>query len=526
MIGKVTRGSDVGGLLRYLYGPGKANEHTNPHLVASWRADDRTTLDQLEPSPGRGRQHVAHLADRLTLPLQLLPDVPDKHVWQCSMRLADGDRRLTDPEWAQVAREVVEATGFAPAGDAGSCRWVAVRHAEDHIHIAVVLARQDGQPVHVFRDWPKVHAAARAVERRFGLTTVPSPDRSAAVAPTRGEVEKARRTGAREPVRVSLARQVRIAAAGSTSRDEFEALLGRREDVVLVWRASQREPGQMTGYKVGRAGHVDAQGEQVWFSGSKLSPDLSLPKLQARWAEVPSVAAGARSRRDLLMHASGALDRATRGPLPWGAAIAAGETASSLGFLVEGDAGGALTDAADDLMAAVRRPGGQRPVMDLHVHDLRSVASNLSTLGRIAPGEAGNAMIIAANLARIAHSLTEAPGTARHRAALRAARRFAGHAGPPHAYQVAQVRRLLPPEIADVVLKDPAWPALASQMRRLEGSGRNASIALSTALASREIHTATSVAQVLHYRLLQTAHATAPPRGQSQRRLPRLDKRR
>jgi integrase len=34
MIGKVLRGSDAGGLVRYLYGPGKANEHTDPHLVA------------------------------------------------------------------------------------------------------------------------------------------------------------------------------------------------------------------------------------------------------------------------------------------------------------------------------------------------------------------------------------------------------------------------------------------------------------------------------------------------------------
>src|SRR4051812_38292270 len=103
MIGKVTRGSDVGGLLRYLYGPGKANEHTNPHLVASWRGDDQATLDQLEPAPGRRR--FKPLANRLNLPLQLLPDAQDKPVWQCSMRLADGDRRFTDTEWAQVARE-------------------------------------------------------------------------------------------------------------------------------------------------------------------------------------------------------------------------------------------------------------------------------------------------------------------------------------------------------------------------------------------------------------------------------------
>ncbi len=36
MIGKVVRGSDAGGLLRYLDGPGRANAHIDPHLVAGF----------------------------------------------------------------------------------------------------------------------------------------------------------------------------------------------------------------------------------------------------------------------------------------------------------------------------------------------------------------------------------------------------------------------------------------------------------------------------------------------------------
>ena len=36
MIGKVVPGSDAGGLLRYLYGPGRANAHIDPHLVAGF----------------------------------------------------------------------------------------------------------------------------------------------------------------------------------------------------------------------------------------------------------------------------------------------------------------------------------------------------------------------------------------------------------------------------------------------------------------------------------------------------------
>ena len=37
LIGKVLRGTRVAGLTRYLYGPGRHEEHIDPHLVAGWR---------------------------------------------------------------------------------------------------------------------------------------------------------------------------------------------------------------------------------------------------------------------------------------------------------------------------------------------------------------------------------------------------------------------------------------------------------------------------------------------------------
>ncbi len=36
MIGKVVRGRNAARSLYYLYGPGKENEHTDPHLVAGF----------------------------------------------------------------------------------------------------------------------------------------------------------------------------------------------------------------------------------------------------------------------------------------------------------------------------------------------------------------------------------------------------------------------------------------------------------------------------------------------------------
>jgi hypothetical protein len=38
VIGKISaRGRRVAGLLYYLYGPGRSEAHTYPHLVAGWR---------------------------------------------------------------------------------------------------------------------------------------------------------------------------------------------------------------------------------------------------------------------------------------------------------------------------------------------------------------------------------------------------------------------------------------------------------------------------------------------------------
>ncbi|RYJ31473.1 hypothetical protein CU044_0483 [Streptomyces sp. L-9-10] len=51
------------------------------------------------------------------------------------VRTAPGDRYLTDDDWAEVARRIVHATGLTPGGDDQACRWIAVQHADDHIHI-------------------------------------------------------------------------------------------------------------------------------------------------------------------------------------------------------------------------------------------------------------------------------------------------------------------------------------------------------------------------------------------------------
>src|SRR5216683_8014762 len=65
VIGKVIRGKDVRRLLYYLFGPGTANEHTDPHLVAGF--GDPAELEP-ERRPG-GTRDVRRLAGLLEQPL-------------------------------------------------------------------------------------------------------------------------------------------------------------------------------------------------------------------------------------------------------------------------------------------------------------------------------------------------------------------------------------------------------------------------------------------------------------------------
>ncbi|PWJ52663.1 Relaxase/Mobilisation nuclease domain-containing protein [Quadrisphaera granulorum] len=276
MIGKVVRGNDIGGLLRYLFGPGRANEHTNPHVVAAW--DDDVVADHTPRSDPR----LKRLTALLEQPLAALDSRPSPAVWHCPLRTAPGDRQLTDAEWADVAAEVLHQTGLAPRGDTAGCRWIAVRHADDHIHLAVTLARQDGRRARTSHDYAKLGAACRTVELRYGLKVTPARDRTAPKRPTRAEIEKAARQGLPETTRQLLRREVRRAALSSRSLQGFIRHLEVAQVQVRL-RHSTINFGEVTGYSVAL---IDPTGDcpGPWFGGGKLAPQLTLPRLQHLWS--------------------------------------------------------------------------------------------------------------------------------------------------------------------------------------------------------------------------------------------------
>jgi len=280
VIGKVLRGRNARRLLYYLYGPGLANEHADPHLVAGF---DHPPELEPERRPD-GTRDFRRLTGLLEQPLAGLRGRGyDKPVWHCAIRAAPEDRMLSDAEWAQAAGRVMHRTGLAPGGDDLGVRWVAVRHAADHIHIVATLARQDGRRASTWNDYYRVRDACQEAERRFGLRSTAPADRIAARRPARAETEQAARHGWSEPARVTLRREVCTAAAGASSEREFLARL-RAAGVLVRERYSTVSPDRVTGYAVGLPGHTARGGGVVWYGGGKLAADLTLPKLRARWS--------------------------------------------------------------------------------------------------------------------------------------------------------------------------------------------------------------------------------------------------
>ncbi|MDT3728784.1 relaxase/mobilization nuclease domain-containing protein [Streptomyces sp. DSM 41972] len=279
MIPKETRpGDDTAGLLFYLYGPGKRDEHVNPHMVAAW--------DVTVPDPGQSDDFsLSDLAMLLDAPVHALRGRrPALHVFHVAVRNPPEDRMLTDEEWARVAREMMHAAGIAPHTDDQGCRWVAVRHADDHIHIVATRAREDGRQPDTSWSKLRMQEAARRFEVEFGLRRLTHADGTARRWSKTGEAEKATRRGLPEPVRETLQRTVREAAAAAVSDAEFFERLA-----AAGLRVKQRvaPDGNVTGYSVAMPGDRDGVQRPVWFAGARLAPDLSLPRVRERWNGPP-----------------------------------------------------------------------------------------------------------------------------------------------------------------------------------------------------------------------------------------------
>jgi hypothetical protein len=444
LIGKALRGTRVAGLIWYLYGPGQHEEHTDPHLVAGWRGPA-----ELEPEIRvDGTRDFRRITGLLNQPLAALGRRGfDKPVWHCVARAAPGDPVLSDAQWARVAEEIMHRTGLARSGDDEAVRWVAVRHAPDHIHIVATLARQDGTKPRIWNDYFRVREACLAVERQYGLLVTAPGDRTAGRRPTRAENEDARRRGWEEPARITLRRAVHTAAAGASSEQEFFVRV-EAAGLLVRRRFSQRDPGQVTGYAVAKPGHVNGQGAPVWFGGGKLAADLTLPKLRQRWLSTgptstpharPDARLSADERRHIWNGASNTAARATHMIRscaftdPSAAADAAWAASDALHIAAKVLGSRTLRQAADSYARAARCGYGRIPPPTPAGNRLRATARLLAL--------AATVLMLVATLAELAVAVAELREAQHHAAQASAARAAAERlhtvtcAGPPRARQ-------------------------------------------------------------------------------------------
>lgn len=320
MIPNVTYGAEMAGLLGYLAGPGRSNEHTEQHLVAGtpfvMALHGEAVLDRAEAmaiaraldEPRRLLGVEVTRAVKVHEPATGAPVIDpvtgrqrvervDANVWHCSLSLAAEDGQLTDEQWGRISTDFVARMGFAGQGiGKADCRWVAVRHGlskngNDHVHVAVSRVREDGTKAHVPYDLRLSQRVCRDLERDYGLTVLHERDREL---PARGVVpgqrEAAQRRGAVEVDSQRLERTVRAAAAASVDEGEFVRRV-RQAGVLIRPRYAAGRDDVVAGYSVALR---PSTGERVvWHGGGRLARDLTLPRLREEWPDTVHGATGA-----------------------------------------------------------------------------------------------------------------------------------------------------------------------------------------------------------------------------------------
>ncbi|WEH34807.1 mobilization protein [Streptomyces sp. AM 4-1-1] len=513
-------------LISYLYGLGSANEHTDPHLVASWNG--------FAPDPGRSphrnpKDVENQLATQLDQPVKMLGDkAPATTLWHCPVRAAPEDPILTDTQWADIARRIVAAASLAPEGDEEACRWVAVRHADDRIHIAATLVRQDGRRPRRDHDIRAVQREARKIEIDFGLRRLKPGDGTAAKRPTSKEHFEAKRQGRETTSREILRTRVRRAVAAASSETEFFALL---EATGMNVRPKTGPSGDTLGYSVALPGDLNKHGEPVWFSGSTLAGDLSLPKIRHRLTATSPEHAAARAA-DPWHQATAATERIPHHLTHGGAETAQGQIVA-LGAALDLLPLTAPSQARRELeraAAVFERATRSRIAADLG--STRALRNSIQTI-LLTPTATGDgaalamlldAVLIAVSFARHWHHTHQhaQQEAAAHQALVHLQTAYAQVAvplldtlarrvpGPQTTHRYARHLQEAAPKHADRILNDPAWDALAAVLAEAETAGHNPATLLEQALGRRTLDDARNPARALAWRIHRLGQRHTP----------------
>src|SRR5664280_1223086 len=409
MIGKITRGSSGRALIRYLFGPGKANEHTDQRVVVSGLTigiEEGRPLTTEEIAGLGGAIDSAKDAHRA--------DPPGGHIWHVSLSVPQEERFIADEKWADIAQRVMSALGFEKEG-MQPAPWVAVGHGTNangnqHIHIAASLVRLDGRQVNIWQDRKTLSRVCAEIEHTYGLAVVEGRDGRGKPGLTRAELERTAREQWAEPPRIKLARMVREASVASKDEAEFVRRL-RGSGALVRPRLQTGGKEAVVGYSVAlRIGEGD---KPIWFGGGKLARDLTLPNLRQFWEQSAvdrkaAVVDWCTTRSDFLRREAVLGDpedwqRAVAGiersverlkAVPvydlaaWrGAAREAAGVFSALSRRFEGDSPGPMADAAEALGRSAQSRPEDPSLSRAAVRDFRGIAAIVaqSKLGNDSP---------------------------------------------------------------------------------------------------------------------------------------------
>lgn len=321
MIPNVTRGGRMAGLMNYLVGPGRSNEHENQRLVAG---DDRVTYS-FAPGTVLSKYEAFEIAEILDAPRKafgtsvtkpmyardeesgvFLTDdegkkirlgSKDAHVWHCSLAVDSGHGTVSDDQWANIAQSFMEKMGFVDADGAKSSRWAAVHHGaskngNDHIHVVVQMVREDGTKASTHNDFHRAQVACREIEQEYGLPRLESYEYGHGLAGEKpAERSRADRNGMVLSEKFELQRRLRAALATSNSAEEY---LRHAQDhgVHIAPSFHKGSNTQVRGYRVSM-GHGREDTKAVWYAPSKIDRTLGWPDINQRFGAEGQSAADA-----------------------------------------------------------------------------------------------------------------------------------------------------------------------------------------------------------------------------------------
>lgn len=314
MIGKIVKGHRMIGLINYLAGPGRSNEHTNMHVVCSSELI-ATVSDGMSLDP----ESTMSLGHEMNHPKKVYH--PDNHkraqVFHVSLSL-DATQGLKDDDfWDTMVREYLHGMEMDGSDGKPPMRWTAIRHGvssngNDHVHIAVSMIREDGTWWNANKDFSRSSTILRTMEKKHALRVLGQGVKTRGYA--EGELQSVARRRAMakhtreanatqgmvpwsmldktsrknliaeqsriEQPRFELALKVRAAGAGSCSEAEYVRRLRGNSLLVRPYFAKGGTE-QVAGYSVALR---PREGERpIWYGGGTLAKDLSLPSLRAGW---------------------------------------------------------------------------------------------------------------------------------------------------------------------------------------------------------------------------------------------------